>query len=153
MRNIQIEASSSSIAYNGFPEKAVDGIWKNGVYGDPNYPSEVFCAHTKNGPSWIRVDLGEQFAVASLLLVGRNRNDVGHDYHSKNWTITISNTTDDNSGEICASNVDASGGYLVPIICNSKLTGRYATISSEKDMVLCEIQVLITNGKSLLFIK
>ena len=152
MRNIQIEASSSSIAYNGSPEKAVDGIWKNGVYGDPNYPSKVFCAHTSNEPSWIRVDLGEEFVVASLLFVGRNR-DEGHPYHSKNWTIRISNTTDNNSGEICASNVDASGGYWVPITCNSKLTGRYATISSENDMVLCEIQVLITNGKYLLFIK
>ena len=143
-------ATSSSVAFNGYAEKAVDGKTNNGKYGNPQIPSRLACSRTNDEPSWIRVDLGERYVIAALSIVGRMRGDQDwHNHQSNNWTIRIGNTTSNNSGTICASDVDATGGYWIPVFCNTTLSGRYVTISSEREVVLCEIQVLIKYGKTL----
>ena len=151
MKNIAFgkNVTSSNVTFNGNPEKAVDGQTGNEKVGDPLTQA---CSFTYDEPSWIQVDLGEKYIIAALSLVGRVTDDQGdYDHQSKNWTIRIGNSTENNSGEICASDVDAIGGYWVPIFCNTTLKGRYVTISSDREMTLCEIQVLIKYGK--IFIK
>ena len=122
--------TSSSTAYNGPPEKAVDGQWNNGWYQEQN----GVCSHTGGRASWIRVDLGETYIIAALNIVGRTRNQGNPEFDSKNWTIRIGNSTIGDSGALCASGVDAGGGHLVPVTCGTKLSGRYVAISSSNHM-------------------
>ena len=145
LRNIAFgkRVTSSDVRYGGPPEKAVDNKWNNGIY-----ERDGACSHTGNKRSWIRVDLGKSYAIAGLNVVGR-RSSINNLYQSKNWIIRIGNDTNENSGTICSSEVDANGGYLVPVYCKTKLSGRYVTISSNTTIVLCEIQVLIKDGNSI----
>ena len=145
LRNIAFgkRVTSSDVSYGGPPEKAVDNKWNNGIY-----ERNGACSHTGNKPSWIRVDLGKSYIIAALNVVGR-RSSINNLYQSKNWIIRIGNDTNENSGTICSSEVDANGGYLVPVYCKTKLSGRYVTISSDTTIVLCEIQVLIKDGNSI----
>ena len=142
LRNIAFgkRVTSSDVVYGGPPDRAVDNKWNNGIY---EYNGA--CSHTVKRPSWIRVDLGKSYVITALNVVGR-RSSTNNLYQSKNWIIRFANDTNENSGTICSSNIDANGGYLVPVYCKTKLSGRYVTISSKTAIVLCEIQVLIKDG-------
>ena len=138
--------TSSAVGYNAYPEKAVDGKCNSGKNSDD--PKKSACSYIEDEPSWIKVDLGETYVIAALSLVGRIQKD-GYDHQSNNWTIRIGNSTDINSGVICQSNVNATGGYSIPVFCDTNVTGRYVMVSSDRMMVLCELQVLIRYGNLL----
>ena len=125
-------ATSSSIAFGGSPQKAVDGKWNKGYY-----TRDGVCAHTKVGePSFISVDLEREYTISIINVVGRDR----YAGQSQGWTIRIGNTGTDKD-PICSENVDAFGGNLIPVSCNSKISGRHVRVESANVMVLCEIQV------------
>ena len=51
------------------------------------------------------------------------------------------------SDVVCQTGVDASGGSAVTIMCEATAeTGRYVTMSSPTEMVLCEAEVLVFAG-------
>ena len=60
---------------------------------------------------------------------------------SKDWNIYIGSTGSPSSDMLCSSNTDVSGGDVITVTCDSTLTGRYVTATSDTWMVLCEIDV------------
>ena len=131
-----IEATSSGECCNGPARKAIDGDDAGGKYDSGRSGK---CAHTVDNqkvPGWIKLDLGSSMAVASLELVGRNRNFD----QSRGWTIRVG-SGNGATDTLCKTSVDASGGRRVPFVCTAPVTGRYVTISSYREMVLCEAKV------------
>ena len=129
-KNVIIKDIDTS--YLGEAKDLVDGLWQSNIHDHPANQNPGSCIQTKNEPSQIRVDLGKIYAIAALNLVGAMYN--WYENKTQNLTILVGNTTNDNTGVICKDQVDASKGNLVPILCNSDLSGRYVTISSEKEM-------------------
>ena len=138
--------SASGWAYQGLPERAVDGDWTIGEYWSPGngYP-RVVCATTRNSKNeWVRVDLGKIYSISTVNLIGRSD---CCSYQCRNWAIRISQNEDD-VGTLCANSVDAYSRSMVTVTCNTELTGRYVTVSRAGIMVLCEIQVMVPKGNN-----
>ena len=129
--------TSSSVAHGGTPEKAVDGKSNEGKY------KAEFCAHTKKEPSFLSVDMDGEHRIKDITLVGR-ADECGQDCkeQTQGWTIRVGNAGKD-TDPICKENVDAFGGKLVTIQCETDLSGRYVTVFHHTWMVLCEIQVFV----------
>jgi hypothetical protein len=129
-------ATSSSVLFGGVASRATDGKDNHGVFVE----NGGVCAHTKNQtPSWIRSDLQQYVGVAALTLTGRDLQ--GANQYSKGWSIRIGNGSDF-VGELCADDVDASGGKVTEIACKKPYPkGRYVTVWSKHWIVLCELQV------------
>ena len=136
-------ATSSSTGYNSPPEKVIDGDSNNGKMT----PGGA-CAHTNKEASWISIDLGSEYEVSSVNLVGRAAECDCHD-QSSGWKIRIGNS-DSIADSLCKENVDVYGGQEVPIHCNTDLSGRHVRIESETWMVLCEIMIFGEEKSNLL---
>lgn len=131
--------TSNSVAHGGTPEKAVDGKSNEGKY------KAEFCAHTKKEPSFLSVDMDGEHRIKDITLVGRaDECSQGQDCReqTQGWTIRVGNAGKD-TDPICKENVDAFGGKLVTIQCETDLSGRYVTVFHNTWMVLCEIQVFV----------
>ena len=128
-------ATSSSVLSGGLASRVIDG-----KDGGGQWESKT-CAHTKGDRAqWILLDLGAPAKVGGLRLVGQNAHG-----HSKGWTIRVGDG--EASDKICKANVDASGGLVVTVMCETAAaTGRYITMSSPTTMVLCEAEVLAYEG-------
>ena len=130
--------TSNSIGQNTSSDNAVDGYWNRGTF------HQNVCVHTKGGSPFISVDLGEEYSISSINLVGRGDKCPECEAQTQNWTIRIGNTGQD-TDSICSENVDAYGGKLAPIRCNgTKISGRHVKVESETNMVMCEIQIFGT---------
>ena len=82
-----MEATSSSVDYNGPARKAIDGKDNGGIY--VNNALGV-CAHTlEKRASWIKLDLGASKPVDHVQLVGRS--DCCKE-QSRRWTIRVGNS-------------------------------------------------------------
>ena len=99
------------------------------------------CAHTGKGASWIKLDLGMPQTVFGLWLVGRQDECNDCAKQSSGWVVRVGNTGGA-SDKLCKAEVDASGGSVVTVTCDTPAAGRYVTLSSPTWMVLCEAQVL-----------
>ena len=134
----QRPVTASSTSFGSSANNAVDGkIAENG-----GYKSDM-CVHTEKEPSFVRVDLEEERQISEMQVAGR-ANECGNDdcrVQSQGWIIRVGNSGTENDA-VCKSNIDAFGGELVTIKCDSKVVGRYVSVYHTTWMVLCEIQVL-----------
>ena len=96
------------------------------------------CAHTKKEPSWITIDLGDAYTIDHMDFIGRRDCCPAQ---SSGWNIYVGNMGSASSDMPCTSNADVSGGDVITVTCDSVLTGRYITVTSNTWMVLCEIEV------------
>ena len=100
------------------------------------------CLHTNKEPSFVRVDLEEVHQVSEIKVAGR-ASECGNDdckVQSQGWVIHVGNSGTENDA-VCISNIDAFGGKLVDLKCDTKVSGRYVTVIHSTWMVLCEIEV------------
>ena len=95
------------------------------------------CAHTSKTPSWIPIDLGDTYTINHMDFVGRQ--DCCPE-QSSDWDIYVGNTGSASSDILCITKADVWGGGVITVTCDSVLTGRYITITSDTWMVLCEIK-------------
>ena len=129
--------TASSTAFGSSADSAVDGK----IDKDGGYKSDM-CVHTEKEPSFVRVDLEGEHQISEMKVAGR-ANECGNDdcrVQSQGWTIRVGNSGTENDA-VCKSNVDAFGGELVDLKCDSKVGGRYVTVYHTTWIVLCEIQV------------
>ena len=141
--------TSSSVSHGGTPEKAVDGKWNEG-----KYEADGVCAHTKKEPSFLTVDMDGEHFIKGIKLLGR-ADECGEDckQQTQGWTIRVGNTGKD-TDPICKENVDAFGGKLISIRCETELSGRYVTIFHQTWIVVCEIQVFVEKtGENLMYLQ
>ena len=108
------------------------------------------CVHTKKEPSFVKVDLEEEYEISEVKVAGR-ADDCGGFFNCKEqtqgWVVRVGNSGTE-TDMVCKSNIDAFGGKLVSIKCDTKLSGRYVTVNHNTWIVLCEIEVYQKECKS-----
>ena len=131
-------ASSSSVKLNGYPQNANDGKHNGGWY------SSNACVHTQQTTSWIKVDLGEYFMITEIILTGRSMESCAcASMQSANWTLEAS-TSSDSGYTVYAKEIDARwipGVQEGVRLHFSGIRGRFVRLSSETEMVLCEVEI------------
>ena len=101
------------------------------------------CVHTKKEPSSVIVDLQRVHQISEIKVACRANECANDDckVQCRGWVIRVGNSGTLANDEVCRSNIDASGGKLVDIKCDTKAEGRYISVHHNTWMVLCEIQV------------
>jgi len=135
----QRPVTASSTDYASSVDNAVDGeIDENGRY------SSNMCLHTKKEPSFVTIDLGGSYEISEMKVAGRSEECRNCREQTQGWVIRVGNSGTENDA-VCKSNIDAFGGELVSIKCDTKVEGRYVTVYHSTWMVLCEIEVYSQN--------
>ena len=115
------QATQSSVAFNGYAEKAIDGN-RNNVF---EYSHS--CSHTKrqNHPSWT-VTLPTQHRIAVVKVTDRmEKQDRGR---LNGFSIHVGSTQ-------CADNIQIANGETKAIVCNA--VGNKIKITAREYLVLC----------------
>ncbi|XP_059195895.1 fucolectin-like [Centropristis striata] len=128
------KVTQSSVAWNGVPERAIDGKRDN-IY------SQSSCSHTNHDQNpWWRLDLLKTYKINSVTVT--NRKDCCHD-RIKGAEIRIGNSPDGNDGSRCAVIASLGPGATKKFECKG-LVGRYVTIvipGRKEYLTLCEVEV------------
>eukprot|EP00928_Gymnodinium_smaydae_P016800 TRINITY_DN16357_c0_g5_i1.p1 TRINITY_DN16357_c0_g5~~TRINITY_DN16357_c0_g5_i1.p1 ORF type:complete len:3496 (-),score=386.76 TRINITY_DN16357_c0_g5_i1:147-9086(-) len=144
-------AHSSSVAFGGVAEKAVDGVLGDGTFCSYCRPDDYrhVCAGTKRGtvdsPPWVRVDLDKEFLIGPIRLVVPTD---GREEQRKNWRILVGKNGDETDRR-CLDIPDAGGDNFWE--CDSRKSGRYVSVyangaaleglPSDFGMRICELEV------------
>merc|ERR1712165_648300 len=126
----------SSMVFGGYASRSVDG---NG--GGGNFVMQT-CSHTSRSvdgsPNWIVVDLGTTYDNLDFLFTGRSD---CCPFQSTNWVVKVGDSPHGNP--TCTSDFDFYGGKATALTCDDgqPRSGRYVEMTSNRPMVLCEIEV------------
>ena len=122
------QVTQSSVAYNGVPEKAIDGNRNN------NFEHGHSCSHTKrhaNHPSWT-VTLPTQHHIAVVKVTDRlEARDRGR---LNGFSIHVLDTIRGRPTR-CATKVQITNGETKAIVCNA--VGNKIKITAREYLVLC----------------
>ncbi|XP_061180750.1 multiple epidermal growth factor-like domains protein 10 [Saccostrea echinata] len=135
-------AQSSSAAFEGHPNKTVDGDFRQSSY--------IHCMHTAVGhtEAWLMINLRKVYNINSVKFWYRNDSRIpGYNTRRiKRFSIRISNTTHTHHQNICYQ--DDGNTFLPPIIEKEcKGAAQYVWIYTNKTFIdgayleICEVQV------------
>ncbi|KAF3855678.1 hypothetical protein F7725_016401 [Dissostichus mawsoni] len=136
------KVTQSSIAFNGNPERAVDGNLAS-VYNQNS------CTHTKKQRNpWWRLDLQKTYRINTVTIT--NRKDCCSD-RINGAEIRVGNSLNakGNPNTICAVISSIEAGTSKTFECNG-MEGQYVTIvipGREEYLTLCEVEVTGTEAK------
>ncbi|XP_056003127.1 neurogenic locus notch homolog protein 1-like isoform X2 [Ostrea edulis] len=148
-------AVSSSVAYEGYPNKTVDG--------DSRQSNYTYCMHTteRQTVAWLRADLGRVYNLRSVKIWYRNDNPPHSTKRLQGFSIRLSNTPTHVPSDTCYQD---PGDQTLPAVLERECRGaaRYVWFYTNRDngggvfLEICEVEIFGCNegyyGKNCSFV-
>ncbi|XP_046549587.1 fucolectin-4-like [Haliotis rubra] len=128
-------AYQSSVAHNGHPFYAVDGVTGGNFHRDR-------CMHTPYGKSWWMVDLLNVYNISTITIFKRTDSWSGQlDLLKIEGFLGHPTLCPASSPKVCVNQMGSFTGTYKTVACEQEVMARYVNVSADDTMMMCEVQV------------